>query len=934
MEDPITSEPPQPDRSRWQFVHDLQRPLCETFPLLVRQQKEANEADLRFGVRFILNFPDPEGWLESAFTELSGFLKAKAGVELGGGYPLRFEKVDDLPQESYRINVEATGATLSSSDTEGMRRGIYHLIDHLLRAGGPFLKCGRLERRAVVQTRISRCFFGPTRRPPHNWDELLDEIDYYPAEYLNKLAYEGVNGLWLTVHFDEVCRTKSLPPTDLHLDQRLATLRRVVKQCARYGIKIYLFCNEPRPLSRSSPWAKAHPELLGTMFLDGRLNHFCTSTPTAQAYLEEALYQLFSDVPGLGGLVNITVGEGLSHCASSQIELKAGCPRCQGIDHHEILHDMLAAMERGMHRAAPKAELISWPYFQFDLWGDQQTVESAGRLPPGVILQHNFESSGEVEQCGRVHKILDYWLSWPGPSQLFRDCAAQARATGNRMGAKLQVGCSHEVATAPYVPVPGTLYRKYREIHALGVSSVMQCWYFGNYPGPMTKAAGELSFAPFPESEEAFLLSLAALQWGTDAPVVVEAWEWFRKGYSQFPLNHVFGWFGPVHDSIVWPLYLEPVDRGIASSWLIGPPSGDRYGETFGYTHSEQEILTLTRRMAEDWAKGVERLLPLRSRYDDHRAMEIGVAMALGIQFESAANVLEFYVGRESLPYLSKPAQIEKLEEMRRLIEREIELGSALITLCEADARLGFHSEAEGYKYFPEKLRWRITGLNQLLQEHFPALRAQLEDLATPASLWPAYTGREPEGPLYVCSTAGPKEADVKPLAEARFYHIESGQWQPTPPVGGASASWKAYRDGEGLHFVVRCETPGPEQSTAGEIVFIKIEPRRMWPLLRYEIHADGTKRHTRYPAPDDQQWSASVTRWEKGWEKGWEAHLTISRVAESFWPERPLRVNVERHLPEAGGVLIQSWLALHPLDDRLVFANDNPADLGWLLSG
>ena len=39
--------------------------------------------------------------------------------------------------------------------------------------------------------------------------------------------------------------------------------------------------------------------------------------------------------------------------------------------------------------------------------------------------------------------------------------------------------------------------------------------------------------------------------------------------------------------------------------------------------------------------------------------------------------------------------------------------------LCEQDARLGYHSEAEVYKYFPDTLKWRAHQLERLLTEDF-----------------------------------------------------------------------------------------------------------------------------------------------------------------------------------------------------------------------
>ena len=99
----------------------------------------------------------------------------------------------------------------------------------------------------------------------------------------------------------------------------------------------------------------------------------------------------------------------------------------------------------------------------------------------------------------------DYWLAYTGPSGAFREIAAATHAGGGRLAAKLQTGCGYEMATVPFVPVPGILYRKYREMKALGIDSVMQCWLVGNYPGTQNAAAGELAFEDFTEDEDTFL---------------------------------------------------------------------------------------------------------------------------------------------------------------------------------------------------------------------------------------------------------------------------------------------------------------------------------------------------------------------------------------------------------------------------------------------
>ena len=123
-------------------------------------------------------------------------------------------------------------------------------------------------------------------------------------------------------------------------------------------------------------------------------------------------------------------------------------------------------------------------------------------------------------QLGKGRHVFDYSLAYIGPSELFRHIAARNK----KVGAKLQVGCSHENASVPFIPVPGNLYEKYKTMHELGVYAAMQCWYFGNYPGLMNRAAGMLAREDFANSDEDdFLVRLARPEWGEKAPAVAAA---------------------------------------------------------------------------------------------------------------------------------------------------------------------------------------------------------------------------------------------------------------------------------------------------------------------------------------------------------------------------------------------------------------------------
>lgn len=382
----------------------------------------------------------------------------------------------------------------------------------------------------------------------------------------------------------------------------------------RYGIAIYLFTNEPEGWSPGSDRIKKHPELASDC---DSPKFFCPSTETAQKFLYEATHFIFTSVPHLGGMINITHGEATASCLTVVVATtnnKPVCQRCAKKGSAAVIAEILAPMARGMHDANPNADLIAWLYMPEEVGelGDW-VYDIPKHLPKNVTLLFNFESGVQREDFGRGRKGGDYWLSPPGPSRRFEQMANRSQQAGMAMAAKIQTACSHEMATVPVVPTPGLLYRKFRAMQQLGVSRVMLCWYFGNYPGVMNKAAGDLSFEPFPKTEDEFLRDLASIDWGTHADEMVCAWNLFTDGYGYCPLTNWFQYWGPLHDGVTWPLLLHPQDAPLVPTWKIASytnarphaASGDRVGESLGTAYTLPEAVELCRLMSKQWDKGL-----------------------------------------------------------------------------------------------------------------------------------------------------------------------------------------------------------------------------------------------------------------------------------------------------------------------------------------
>ena len=665
-------------------------------------------------------YPDPEGLLDTAYDDFTRFLHEARLC--GTQYQLRIYLEEGFSHEEYQLSITGDSLLLTGSDTEGIRRGIYYLRD--LIAGNPCLKEGTIRRKPWLKNRISRCFFGPIKRPPFNIDELANEIDYYPEAYLSRLAQEGVNGLWLTIVFREICAS-SLYPEAPDAGKRLEKLRRTVKKCRRYGIKIWTFCIEPIFWSNvtGNPLPEGFEHLAGPgipLQVMGYENaSFCPNSPEAQQYLYDCTNYLFRNVPDLGGLMLISHGERMTSCLNCMTDISGSgaipCDKHCGKNHSEILKMTLEPMFRGMKDASPDAEMISWLYEPYPCQAGTwltQLPESFHDSP--IALALNFESGYNKMQMGKIRVGGDYWLSAALPSERF---VAFSRGTNGHcsLAAKIQVGTSHECATVPYIPVPGLLYRKYREMRKLGVEHVIQCWYFGNYPGLMNEAAGKLAFEDFSKTEEEFLMELALPSWGKDAASVAKAWKIFTDAYSCYPLDNMFQYYGPMHDGLVWPLYIKQTRTPLSRSWKFEDiPAGDSIGECI--THfSLHEVAALAEKMYRRWHEGTGIFMSLAQTGNE---LEFSLVNALDLMFRSCRNILKFYLIRAIL--LDDPPDAGLLlNELRVIVEEELTGSQQMAELCRMDSRLGYHSEAEVYKYFPEKLEWRVNCLKLLLEEDF-----------------------------------------------------------------------------------------------------------------------------------------------------------------------------------------------------------------------
>ena len=742
------------DQPEMTFTELLSRPLHTEMP------PRWNESPLKDGEidfsKISLNIQFYDELLETAYRDFDSFLSVMQIKVCNSGKKVTIKRGKTECFEAYIIRVTEDECEIIAEDTEGIRRALVYVEDEMQRREGSRLPIGEIKRKPHITARISRCYFTPASHVAieEKENELIDDIDYYPDEYLNRLAHDGINALWLGATLQHLVKSDLVPEYGSTAEKRMKKLNSVIEKCKAYGIKTYLFSVDPASSYCNEKLKINHPDMIGDEG-DFWISHLCPSTEKGLAYIKDAVRKVFTEAPGLAGYINLSVGEAESHCASTS---KLHCKRCRA--KFGTLGKTLTFVEKtiadAMKEVAPHAEYISWTYAQRN-WQSEDIADACKNRDKSVRHLVNFEDLGIEKQLGKDRLAYDYWLSYVGPGKLFTDCLKHNKNAGIDTWAKIQVCSSHEISTIPYVPVPSLLYEKYKFMYENAVHGVMQCWFFGNYPCLMNKAAGELSFEPFFPEKKDFLRHLAGIYWGSDAEKVANAWDSFAEGYRNFPIGVAFEWFSTMQDSPCAPYHLNPIDLPMPSTWLLDDMVGsDRVCDCVLDGHTLDEVITLCSMLSESWNKGRKELSAVGNISTESRREQLVVAEAADYIFRSGRNTFKFYDLRNKLA-LGKGDPSALLKEMREIVLEEIEISKALIPITERDNRIGYHSEAHGYKIFPKKLLWRISEMEKLLETEFVEVEERISKKQKPL---PFYYGEEEGAKVYRITESSIEDAE------------------------------------------------------------------------------------------------------------------------------------------------------------------------------
>ncbi len=541
-------------------------------------------------------------------------------------------------------------------------------------------------------------------------DALVEpELDPYPDGFLQRLSAVGVNGVWLhAVLRDLAPGGPTFPEFGVDHEKRLANLRALVQRAKKHGVGVYLYLNEPRAMPNA--FFGDRPEMAGVR--EQEFTAMCTSNPAVRRWMGDALAHVFREVPELAGIYAISASENLTNCASHGSW--QSCPHCKDRTDIDIIAEVAAVLEEGVHRSSPTAKVIlsDWGWK-----GHGDAREIISRLPKATWLMSTSEWSLPIERGGIKSIVGEYSISSVGPGPRALSHWAVARQAGLKTAAEIQFNNTCELASLPYLPVMDLVGQHCVNLASAKLDGMLIGWTMGGYPSPNFQLAQRLNREPTPDLGSA-LDQLAQRRFGQEgAPRARKAWTLMSDAFREYPFHISVIYTSPVQVGPANPLY--PVKTNYSAT-MWGIP----YDHLDGWrgVYPPDIFANQFSKVAEAWRPGIEQLQLAvdkapRDRKDEVQA-DLRYAKAAAITFQSVANQARFVMARDALAMPADsvlPEQRERMEaEIKRCLESEIELARELFTLTQEDSRIGFEPSCQ-YFYLPLDLVEKVINCRWLL---------------------------------------------------------------------------------------------------------------------------------------------------------------------------------------------------------------------------
>jgi len=619
------------------------------------------------------------------------------GVALNyGKQPCRMISIDFLEEkkeaEYHEICVSDELISIKAADSAGVQRALTFLEDLAQCAGGLSFEKKVYKRSAVFKTRFIYSFCGL-----YNDALDVDSSVYCPDELLEKYAKVGINGIWIQAVLYRLHEYTFNPKLSVGWEKRLDILSEFVKRAKRYGIKIYLYINEPRAMPLS--FFEEYPELLGNK-RDG-YGCLCTSTSKIQNYLSEAIEGLCRAVPDIGGFFTITRSENITNCYSLTTEMT--CPRCAKREQYEVIAEVNTIIAESAKRVNPDIRVFAWDWSWRigEFMSPEEIKKCIELMPKDVVLQSNRETELPTYVGGIKGEVNDYSVSVCGVSPYALEEWEYAKNTGHETCAKLQINNSWECSTIPYLPVYSLLTDNVELLAKNGVNHLMLSWTLGGFPSPNIKIVSELFFKEEKEEQPDYDIVYKSL-YGEYAETVRKTSKAFGDAFKEFPFHIDTLYVGPQNGGASNLMYLKPTGQK-ATMTCYAFDDLEHWRSIYPEDVFEKQL----EKLCNLWEKGLELLADMpECEFKD-------ISRATYIQFKASYNQVHFIRLRKR--YIENENEAGR-KLMTEVLRDEADISKELFAIMRRNPSIGFEA-ANHYYYTQGMLKEKILNCEYLMAE-------------------------------------------------------------------------------------------------------------------------------------------------------------------------------------------------------------------------
>ncbi len=417
----------------------------------------------------------------------------------------------------------------------------------------------------------------------------------YPEQLLKSYAAMGVNAVWLPVVLYQITPFPFDESYSVGWKTRLQRLKKLVGMAAKYGIKVYLYLNEPRAMELR--FFDKYPELKGAV--EGKYASLCTSDDRVFEYLRNAVTLICREIKGIGGFFLITASENLTHCKSRKT-LTESCPKCESTPIYETISKIISTVYEASTAVSSEIRTIAWSWAWHGFMNREEIIKCIDLIPKGVIIQCVSESLKKFVLAGVEGEVRDYSMSIPGPGELACFIWNYAKSTGHEVCAKVQVNVTWECSTLPFLPVFELVREHMIGLREVGVKHLMLCWTLGGFPSINMKIASECLSDP----DEAKYNKLLENEFGEYAKIVKQASVMFSQAFREFPFHIQNLYKGPQNDGPANLLCEEPFEKYGFQPTMTGFAYDNL--EVWRSNYPREVYINQLKKLSDIWREGLE----------------------------------------------------------------------------------------------------------------------------------------------------------------------------------------------------------------------------------------------------------------------------------------------------------------------------------------